>query len=968
MSTWQIFSDSDNDFRWEISDGQSLTKPVEEASGAPIQPYDSTSRLPSMVDLLLQGCSKILENCGPCVESPPMFRTGLGKSVAVKQSSIAKALSVLGDDDFGAGGQDHDTDNGCGVSNSLFQTASGKMVNISSAGLVRAKTLLGLEENSNHHSCQEQITKQSVMDGLDGGQNASRLEMQEDLNSIKSEDAKPVPRPFSTSTSWRTESINEAVPNLKQSEIYNPAPNPPPIKFHTAGGRSISVSSDALQRARSLLGDPELGTSLNEGDEDDMISSFLKGSFRDASSNKENDSDTSLSHHEKEKSKHASKSFISPIRLFPNRVQSSVMPENTYSGSNLIKKYADDSKITCPQEPLSNRHCAPHTIIDNSVANGNCSINKPLGRSSGGPLVDVSNRIGTVLTNKKQTITEKRRLGRRSSISPFKRPRSSKFCPPLNSNVSFVPNGLSTLASEDTCCRKRVSTRYPFHVPRMYIKECFGVLPFKKNALEHLSDEVRWMNPDNAEKYMFPDEYGLGFIGVDDLCQRLAQSGASMQYASKEWIANHYKWIIWKLACYERCYPAKHMGRFFTMSNVLEELKYRYEREVNHGHRSAIKRILEGDASPSTMVVLCISAIHSTCDMKIGTHSVSLNGSENSDAAKVELTDGWYSIDACLDALLSKQLFAGKLFIGQKLRIWGAGLCGWVGPISPLETSKTAGLLVHINGTYRAHWADRLGFCKGVGPPLAFRCIKSHGGPVPQTLVRVTRIYPILYKERLSNGGSIIRSGRMENKMMQLYNQRCSTVVEGIISEFQRGTRDSCINNDNDSEEGAKIFEILETAAEPEVLMAEMTSEQLASFTSYQAKLEAIRQSDLQKSIEMALEGAGLSTREVTPFMRVRVVGLTCKSYEGKIRHKEGLITIWNPTEKQQFELVEGQAYAVAGLMPLNSDSETLYLQARGSTTKWNPLSPLAIEHFEPFLNPRKSVLLSNLGEIPLSR
>lgn len=55
----------------------------------------------------------------------------------------------------------------------------------------------------------------------------------------------------------------------------------------------------------------------------------------------------------------------------------------------------------------------------------------------------------------------------------------------------------------------------------------------------------------------------------------------------------------------------------------------------------------------------------------------------------------------------------------------------------------------------------------------------------------------------------------------------------------------------------------------------------------------------MQKSIEMALENAGLSTREVTPFMRVRVVGLTCKSYEGKIHHKDGLITIWNPTEKQ---------------------------------------------------------------------
>lgn len=50
---------------------------------------------------------------------------------------------------------------------------------------------------------------------------------------------------------------------------------------------------------------------------------------------------------------------------------------------------------------------------------------------------------------------------------------------------------------------------------------------------------------------------------------------------------------------------------------------------------------------------------------------------------------------------------------------------------------------------------------------------------------------------------------------------------------------------------------------------------------------------------------------------------------------------------KQKSELVEGQAYVVAGLMPTNSDSETLYLQARGSSTKWQPLSPLAMECFE---------------------
>lgn len=132
---------------------------------------------------------------------------------------------------------------------------------------------------------------------------------------------------------------------------------------------------------------------------------------------------------------------------------------------------------------------------------------------------------------------------------------------------------------------------------------------------------------------------------------------------------NHYKWIIWKLACYERCYPTKCAGKFLTISNVLEELKYRYpscciilcftigfgeigekhvkcvcryEREVNHGHRSAIKRILEGDASPSTMLVLCISAVCSNCEPQIEDSTTDLDQAETNGATKVELTDGWY--------------------------------------------------------------------------------------------------------------------------------------------------------------------------------------------------------------------------------------------------------------------------------------------------------------------------------------
>ena len=40
--------------------------------------------------------------------------------------------------------------------------------------------------------------------------------------------------------------------------------------------------------------------------------------------------------------------------------------------------------------------------------------------------------------------------------------------------------------------------------------------------------------------------------------------------------------------------------------------------------------------------------------------------------------------------------------------------------------------------------------------------------------------------------------------------------------------------------EGAKLFHALESAAEPELLMADMTSAQLAAFAAYQTKREVI--------------------------------------------------------------------------------------------------------------------------------
>ncbi|KAG5128994.1 hypothetical protein JHK84_035391 [Glycine max] len=956
-------------------------------------------------------------------------------------------------DDAVARGEERVLDDGFGFSNSLFTTGSGKKVTISSSGLVRAKTLLDTIDSSIQSP--HRTNKLHAI----GEKRKQRQEEEDESPQLKLHRVIDSP---SVGGGCRALKKN----GFEETDAYKQAP----IKFHTAGGRSISISKDALQRAQSLLGD--VGDLFEGGDAGSSMFSFpFERQADTAASSQRGDCNTPLVRRvlTPARSNCTAKSFTFPLQSSRQRELPPKFPCEG-DGNNLITEFdavgeesgynSLKSTNACGQKkPLYGWNQAPHSAVHDSSLNGFSSKIDTHAVSIRRPLVDVSNTTNPDQTNNRQPASGKRRLGLRVTVSPFKKPRSSQISVPLEQDIGKSPHDLSQLSSGVSGCKREVSIRYPFQYPRMHIKDFFVVPPLQEKA--HFPNLSRQVTSVNAEKYVFYERSGDNGMGAEAFVHLLAHHGASMHFATKEWVTNHYKWIVWKLACYERYYPASSAGKFLTVTNVLEELKYRYEREVNHGHRSTIKKILEGDAPPSSMMILCISSICSSHATESGTCFETQNGTQKAAAVKVELTDGWYLMNAILDVPLSKQHAAGRLFVGQKLRISRAGLCGWNGPVSPLEVSSTVSLLLHINGTYRAHWAERLGFCKIAGPPLAFRCIKSNGGLVPQTLAGITRIYPILYMERLSSGRSVVMSERMENKMMELYNQRgglaaeekkgwkrklhgnfflkpnkskvvtsrleqrgrvalepkpleggnsekkqfggrtltqaelhdqsckglCFTCgekwgleniymlkhyqlvlmelkeeVDGIISEYQKERPH--IYYDSDSE-GAKIYNMLETAEEPEFLMADMSPEQLNSFATYKAKLNAIRQSEMDKSIEKALKDAGLGSRQVTPFMRLRVVGLTYKTRQDK--PKEGIVAIWNPTETQRQELVEGGAYAISGLMPSSSDSDILHLDTRGSSTKWLPLSYNSRKQFKPFFCNRKSIPLTSLGDIPLS-
>lgn len=109
MSTWQMFADAGNNYRWYPDTPNGAVYPTPTTTTTTLhsdserqQQLKSSSRLPSMADLLLQGCSKLAEaqtqnqrNGVDADDGVGMFRNGFGRPVAIKPSSLAKASSLL---------------------------------------------------------------------------------------------------------------------------------------------------------------------------------------------------------------------------------------------------------------------------------------------------------------------------------------------------------------------------------------------------------------------------------------------------------------------------------------------------------------------------------------------------------------------------------------------------------------------------------------------------------------------------------------------------------------------------------------------------------------------------------------------------------------------------------------------------------------------------------------------------------
>ncbi|XP_014068905.2 breast cancer type 2 susceptibility protein isoform X4 [Salmo salar] len=425
-----------------------------------------------------------------------------------------------------------------------------------------------------------------------------------------------------------------------------------------------------------------------------------------------------------------------------------------------------------------------------------------------------------------------------------------------------------------------------------------------------------------------------GTAGKHEFHRALCDSpGVDPKLISEDWVFNHYRWVVWKRACMERAFPALMGSLCLTPEQVLLQLKYRYDLEVDNSKRSALRKIMERDDTAVKTLVLCVCGVvtkghnptrQSWSETKNKTPPESAAGSKakSSLVGLIWLTDGWYAIKAQLDVPLTAMLHRGRLAIGGKVLVHGAELVGSQYACSPLEAPDSLMLKIGANGTRAARWYTRLGFYSNPSPfLLPLSSLYSNGGPVGCVDIVVLRSYPTQWMEKKSDGGFVFRAGRAEEREARRHGDSKHRAMEILFAKIQaqfekeedvcgkpRGRRRTLLGRDIETLlDGEELYDAVEN--DPVYLEGRLSEQQQEALNSYRRCVGERRQAALQERFRQALEstqeGGSCHNRDVTPIWKLSVADSRAKPGSNAVY----LLNIWRPSMDLQSLLKEGCRY-----------------------------------------------------------
>ncbi|GFR93052.1 breast cancer type 2 susceptibility protein [Elysia marginata] len=377
-----------------------------------------------------------------------------------------------------------------------------------------------------------------------------------------------------------------------------------------------------------------------------------------------------------------------------------------------------------------------------------------------------------------------------------------------------------------------------------------------------------------------------GFAGEQEFYKAfLTLEGVDPLLCDQTWLKNHYRWLVWKLAAYEICWPIQFAGRCLTPDLLMLQLKYRYDREVDACHRSAIKKIVERDDTPSKRMVLCVASI----DRQASAQPI------------LELTDGWYSIRAQIDSVLSGLVSSNRLRPGVKIITSGAELVGGHGACSPLEIPDALMLKLSGNSTRPARWLARLGYCAPSAPMCMPLVSLAHGGGTAGCVdVVLSRKYPTMFMEKLPDGACIFRTLEEEEKANRKHEEKRQEQIEKLYSALQTAKEKESSStggvkarrlSKKEIEQlwsGQELAEAMESALNPEDFQQCLSTSQVERLSEFKRVEADRRQHEINLKLQEAMSEAGHVRRNVVPVKKFRVHGCCRTDIDSKSsKHKK---------------------------------------------------------------------------------
>ncbi|KAK2880881.1 hypothetical protein Q8A67_018149 [Cirrhinus molitorella] len=420
-----------------------------------------------------------------------------------------------------------------------------------------------------------------------------------------------------------------------------------------------------------------------------------------------------------------------------------------------------------------------------------------------------------------------------------------------------------------------------------------------------------WLVPDNKCT-----------VGKEEFYRALCDTpGVDPKLISDAWVFNHYRWIVWKRASMERTFPDLMGSLCLTPEQVLLQLKFRYDVEVDNSQRSALRRVMERDDTPAKTLVLCVCGVAQTSQNPEKPMKDDKTPNAKMESCVVRLTDGWYSIKGLLDPPLSAMLNKDRLQIGDKIVTSGAELVGSQEACPPLEAPESLMLKISANSTRRARWDTKLGYYRDPRPiSLPLSSLFTAGGVVSCVNIVVLRSYPTQWMEKKPNGVFIFRNERAEDREARKHDNSKHKSMDLLISKIQtqfekevegkkksRGQRRTFSRHEIEAlQDGEELYEAMKRDPAVET---HLCVRQMDAVNKYRRCLEERRQTELQERVQKAVMEAqeaegGCPNRDVTPVWKLSITDAN-----GLQSSCVYTLNIWRPSQDLYGLLREGHRY-----------------------------------------------------------